>query len=208
VAIDEVLTPLGRQMFNTVTNRHLVKAVSTLSQVGAASSPSDVVLGVGINTSTAGANVYAQFVPGGGFAMAVACGGSYAFLDWLTTDNTGSVVKANLAAGDRIVGIAMEAGVGSTNKTVWVLPPDAASRLASQLGSTGPDGTARTLDQHIPVGATTVALAAVGNAINTTNKYEGKPVWNTTTHRPVWAAGATAAAVWIDGVGTTIHTPV
>lgn len=55
---------------------------------------------------------------------------------------------------------------------------------------------------------TTTALAAIGNAINTTDKYAGKTVYNTTTKKLVTADGATAGAVWVDATGTTAHTPV
>lgn len=58
------------------------------------------------------------------------------------------------------------------------------------------------------VTSTTAALAAVGNAINTTNKATGRMVFNTTTSKPVWAVGATAAALWVDSAGATAHTPV
>lgn len=51
-------------------------------------------------------------------------------------------------------------------------------------------------------------LRAIGNAINTTNKYAGKQVFDTTNNKPVWAVGSTAGSVWVDGAGTTVHTPV
>ena len=56
--------------------------------------------------------------------------------------------------------------------------------------------------------STTAALAAVGNAINTSGKFVGKQVFNTTTNRPVFATAATAAGTWVDSMGTTAHTPV
>jgi hypothetical protein len=56
--------------------------------------------------------------------------------------------------------------------------------------------------------STTAALAAVGNAINTTGKFPGKQVLNTTTNKPVWAVDGTAAGLWKDATGTTAHTPV
>lgn len=59
-----------------------------------------------------------------------------------------------------------------------------------------------------PVTSTTAALAAVANAINTADKYAGKMVFNTTTSKPVWAAGGTAAGVWLDHAAGTAHTPV
>ena len=59
-----------------------------------------------------------------------------------------------------------------------------------------------------PASATTAALAAVGNAINTSSKSVGRMVFNTTTSKPVWAAGADANSVWVDATGATAHTPV
>lgn len=56
--------------------------------------------------------------------------------------------------------------------------------------------------------STTAALAAIGNAINTTGKVTGKMVFNTTTSKPVYALGATAGSVWVDATGVTAHTPV
>ena len=59
-----------------------------------------------------------------------------------------------------------------------------------------------------PVTSTTVALEAIGNAINTTGKVAGKQVFNTTTGMPVYAVGSTAGSVWNEADGTTGHTPV
>lgn len=50
-------------------------------------------------------------------------------------------------------------------------------------------------------------LGAIGNAINTTGKFAGKQVWDSTNNVPLWAKGSTAGAVWIDGAGATIITP-
>jgi hypothetical protein len=58
------------------------------------------------------------------------------------------------------------------------------------------------------VSATSAALAAIANAVNTANKVAGKRVWNTTTLKPVYATGSTAGAVWNDAVGVLAHTPV
>lgn len=55
--------------------------------------------------------------------------------------------------------------------------------------------------------STTAALDAVGNAINTAGKYEGKQLFNTDTDNPVWAVGSAAADIWVDGAGTTVHSP-
>ena len=55
--------------------------------------------------------------------------------------------------------------------------------------------------------ATAAALVDEANAINTTGKFAGKQVWDSTNNVPLWAAGATANSVWIDGTGTTVITP-
>ncbi len=56
--------------------------------------------------------------------------------------------------------------------------------------------------------ATTAQLAAIADQINTVNKVAGRMVFNTTTGKPVWSVGATAASVWNDATGTLAHTPV
>lgn len=61
---------------------------------------------------------------------------------------------------------------------------------------------------HI-VTETTTNLADVAHDINVSNdKVAGYVVFNTTTSKPVWAVGDTAAAVWVDATGSTAHTPV
>ncbi len=56
--------------------------------------------------------------------------------------------------------------------------------------------------------ATTAALAAVGDAINTAaGKVQGSMVYNTDTDNPVYAAGNAAADIWVDGAGATAHSP-
>jgi hypothetical protein len=56
--------------------------------------------------------------------------------------------------------------------------------------------------------STTAALAAVGDAINTdAGKVQGAMVYNTDTDNPVYAAGNAAADIWVDGAGTTVHSP-
>jgi hypothetical protein len=56
--------------------------------------------------------------------------------------------------------------------------------------------------------ATTAQLADLAAEINTSNKLAGVTVFNTTTGKPVWAVGSTAASVWNNATGTTEHTPV
>lgn len=56
--------------------------------------------------------------------------------------------------------------------------------------------------------ATTAQLEDVDDAINTTGKYVGKMVYNTTTGIPVFADSAAAAGVWAEADGTNEHSPV
>lgn len=73
-------------------------------------------------------------------------------------------------------------------------------RKTSGTGTTGwrPTGTLET---------TTAALAAVSDPVNTVGKFAGRPAWNTTTGRPVWAVGSAASAAWRFADGTTAHSP-
>lgn len=54
---------------------------------------------------------------------------------------------------------------------------------------------------------TAANLGDVSHAINTTGKFIGKMVWDSTNLRPLWAETAAAAGVWIDGVGATQISP-
>lgn len=56
--------------------------------------------------------------------------------------------------------------------------------------------------------ATTAELADIGDVVNTTYKFPGKQVFNTTTGKPVFATGTGAADAWVNADGTTAHTPV
>jgi hypothetical protein len=56
--------------------------------------------------------------------------------------------------------------------------------------------------------STTAALQAIGDAINTTNKFTGKLVINTTTGTFVTAAGGGAGGGWLNLDGTLAYTPV
>ena len=67
--------------------------------------------------------------------------------------------------------------------------------------------TTATENNDTPTGSNT-GLNAVGDVINTQNKYAGKRVWNTSDNRPVYAVGSAAADVWKKADGTTHNTPV
>ena len=67
--------------------------------------------------------------------------------------------------------------------------------------------TTATENNGTPTGNNTV-LSAVGDVINTQNKYAGKRVWNVSTNMPVYAVGSAAGDVWNNAAGTTSNTPV
>lgn len=55
----------------------------------------------------------------------------------------------------------------------------------------------------------TTSLEDVTHEVNTMAfKETGFQVFNTTTSKPVWAAGSADADVWVESDGTTEHTPV
>jgi len=58
------------------------------------------------------------------------------------------------------------------------------------------------------VTATTTELEDKGAEINTTDKYVGKMIYNTTTGIVVFADGATPTSKWAEADGTDEHTPV
>lgn len=52
-------------------------------------------------------------------------------------------------------------------------------------------------------------LALITATVNTdAGKVAGAMVWDITNGQPVWAAGDTDGALWVDGAGTTVHTPI
>lgn len=84
-------------------------------------------------------------------------------------------------------------------------PEDNDGILTSDAIDTAVDDSAATLVARVT--ATTAELEDIADAINTTNKYVGKMVWNTTSTAPAWAEGAAAADVWNAATGLTAHTP-
>ena len=57
------------------------------------------------------------------------------------------------------------------------------------------------------VSQTSTQLNDIGGAINTSGKYAGRKVWNSTVGYFVYAVGSAAADVWVDGSGVTVNTP-
>lgn len=79
----------------------------------------------------------------------------------------------------------------------------------TNTGSIVVDTTAITLDSFSdkPRTYTTAEIEAVGGEVNTTHKVTGLMIYNTTTNKPVWADGSSAASVWVDATGATAHSP-
>lgn len=46
------------------------------------------------------------------------------------------------------------------------------------------------------------------STVNTRIKKEGVRVWDSTSKRPLWAAGNQPASAWVDGVGVVVYLPV
>jgi hypothetical protein len=55
---------------------------------------------------------------------------------------------------------------------------------------------------------TDAAFEDEDHAINTTDKYTSKQVWDVTTGAPVYAGGSAVGDVWVDATGATVYTPV
>lgn len=80
------------------------------------------------------------------------------------------------------------------------------------------DGTTTLLFDNMRMDGTTGGYATIPNSTTTSltsltsvvnkSKRRGVSVYNSTTGKPVWAAGDGAAAVWVDATGATVHTPV
>lgn len=118
----------------------------------------------------------------------------------LTAPATGSTLT--IADGKTLTANASLTLAGTDAKTLTI---------SNTLTFTGTDsssvafGTGGTVQYFVT--ATAADLGDSTAAINTTGKFAGKQVWDSTNNVPLWAKGATAGAVWIDGAGTTVITP-
>lgn len=144
--------------------------------------------GQGANVPTA--NLAFNFQVGGAFAIEDAAGGVFgaAKAGWRMFDDLASPT------------IGIRLALNTSDDTLDFFD-DQGVKLATLSMTTGiftPTGVETT---------TTAALDAVGNAINTAGKYQGRQLYNTDTDNPVYATGSAAADVWVDGAGTTVHSP-
>lgn len=126
----------------------------------------------------------------------------------LATSPTFTTPTLGVAAATSVNKVAITAPATSATLTI----ADGKTLTASNtLTFTGTDsssvafGAGGTVQYFVT--ATAAALGDLTNAINTTGKFAGKQVWDSTNNVPLWAKGSTAGAVWIDGAGTTIITP-
>lgn len=81
-------------------------------------------------------------------------------------------------------------------------------RSATARYSLWRDGAAAECHIQYQDSSTQTNLRSLAAVINTQDKWPGKQAWDVSNNRPVWASGATAASVWVDAAGTTVHTPV
>lgn len=86
-------------------------------------------------------------------------------------------------------------------ETLYTLAIDEVAAIEGVIGDGG--STAQSIPR-----STTAALEAVANAINTTGKFAGKVVINTTAGTIVTADGPLVDDEWNALDGTTAHTPV
>lgn len=118
--------------------------------------------------------------------------------------------------GNDLLGTAVDTDVVITPNGTGVivldgisLPDSAAGDAAGAiLESDGAGVLSFVAPSNVIVTATTAELDDIADAINTgAAKVQGYQVYNTTTDNPCWAVGAADGDIWVDGAGTTVHTP-
>jgi len=136
------------------------------------------------------------------------------------SDETGSGALVFATSPTLVTPTLGVAAATSVNKVAITAPATSATltiadgktlTASNTLTLTGTDsssvafGTGGTVQYFVT--ATAAALIDEANAINTTGKFAGKQVWDSTNNVPLWAKGAGVNDVWIDGTGTTVITP-
>jgi hypothetical protein len=105
-------------------------------------------------------------------------------------------------------GVLSWASAGGTGTVTQVSTAGTVNGLTLTGGPITGSGTV-TLGGNLALTADTVAnLEAIGNAINTTDKYTGKMVVVLASGLIFTASGSTAGSVWRASDGTTVATPV
>ncbi len=134
-------------------------------------------------------------------------GATEVYSTWLSLDDVNVNGNYNLFSSSAIRGFATNAAglptAGTTRRTVW-------NRLPS-IGEPAfwvDDGTAYRAAGPLLINETTANLTSATAGINTTNKFVGKPVYNTTTNIVCYATGTAATDPWKAYDGSATHTPV
>jgi len=139
------------------------------------------------------------------------------------TFRVGNAIRSEVAATQDAIVIAGRAG-GTASYAVTLIPTTLAANRTVTLpdgnvtmiaGTTAVLATAQTFtaQQTLSSGlviqtATAAAIAAIANAINTTDKVAGKVVYDTTNNRIMIASGAVSNSPWYVADGSTFVTPV
>lgn len=201
------------------------KPVSTAQATSIATKQPKIVQATSADTvfTVARTATVAGYTPAAGDLLALTCtNGMLANFPTLNINSGGA--KAIQIAGAAAVVEQTAIGAGGVlflqyTGTVWAV---VGAQMNWQTATTaqmqaGTDTTQRWMTPQLvgqavaalsdPV-STTAALAAIGNAVNTSGKYAGKHYFNTTTNKPVWATGSSAGSTWVDATGTVAHTPV
>jgi hypothetical protein len=131
----------------------------------------------------------------------------------LTATSYGGVVEANLldkSASETIVGATWAFAAITATTYDGVAAANLVDKVAAEAisGAWTYSGNLISTGYFHVRGATTAALDAIANAINTgAGKVQGAMVYNTDTDNPVYAAGNADGSIWVDGAGATAHSP-
>ena len=152
---------------------------------------------------------------GGQLGGACLTSGSYGTLSALTADTTSgsNLIAISSAASLRrgqfvsiagVTGVYKVMDIQSTTLLAVVVPAVASTVSGAAVTLAAP--TFSTLGAPGESVAAS-AIAAVANAINTTGKYRGKQVYDTTNNRLMVASGSTAASAWFIADGSASVVP-
>lgn len=121
-----------------------------------------------------------------------------------------AVVLAGRAGGTGSYAVTLTPTTLSANRTITL--PDGAVTLTAGTSAVLATAQTFTAQQTLTGGlvlpsATAASIAAIGNAINTTNKAIGEVVFDTTNNRLMVASGTAAASPWYVADGSASVTP-
>lgn len=172
--------------------------VATALAVNVGSAGAPVVNGGALGTPASGTLTNATGLPIGTGVSGL--GTNVATALAVNVGSSGAVVVNGGALGTPSSGTLTNATGLPIGTGVSGLGTGVATALAVNVGTTG--------SAQLFITASTANLTDITNAINTTGKFAGKQVWDSTANVPLWASGSTAGSVWIDGTGATVVTPV